>query len=160
MIQSEDSFYMLDCSRCFFLYWWKSRIMVSWRLWPRFNFTTKLLTWPILNHWQIGKFSFQLDWTWRWMWHKFPMLWLSSTFWIYADSGIVTRSGPYFEANTNSYPYRAWTCTTYFGVTFYYWEMNVKSMIWSKLMNQLRPSNLSLIWVLFLSQFRFLHCWA
>ena len=30
------------------------------------------------------------------------MLWFNFTFWIYADSGILTRFGPNFEVNTDS----------------------------------------------------------
>jgi len=32
----------------------------------KIQFHHKFWTWPIPNHWQIGKFLFQWDWTWRW----------------------------------------------------------------------------------------------
>ena len=46
------------------------------------------------------------------MWHQFSVLRFSSTFWIYADSGILTRFGPNSKVNTDSYPYKAWSWTT------------------------------------------------
>ena len=58
------------------------------------QFHHKTLNLTNTNHWRIGKFLFQWDWTWRRMWHRFSILWFSFTFWIYVDSGILTRFGP------------------------------------------------------------------
>ena len=128
-----------------------------------------------LTNWQV---FISMSWTWRWMWHKFSILWFSSTFWIYADSDILTRFGPIPKPTLIPIPIELEHEPLILNSHIHCWEMNVNFnfMIWTKLMNQLWLSNLNLIWVLFLSQYRCLffsllssnhpfhkttcHCWT
>jgi len=78
-----------------------------------FTFITPSGTWPILNHWQIGKFSW--NWAWTWMWTRFSILWFCYVFWINVNSGILTQFGPNFQAKTDFLTYKPRTWTTCFG---------------------------------------------
>ena len=80
--------------------------------WTKIQFHHNNWAWLIPNLEQIGKFSFQENWTWIWMWPRSPTLWFNSNFWVYVDFSILTWFGCNSWTNIDSCTHRAWNWTT------------------------------------------------